>query len=133
MASLKRLSNVFKTFSAAVDAEAKRRAFDEKDIVEGYEITEKSGTRTVVGANKITAASKVMSKNWDSLFPNLPQAWGNYILDNTELSMSDLEKALSKAAPYGKAAAAKKIIADALEKAGLVNASRVFSLQAIKE
>ena len=46
LAALKKLSNVFKTFSAAVDSEAKRRAFDQGDIVEGYEIAEKSGTRS---------------------------------------------------------------------------------------
>lgn len=133
LATLKRLSNVFKTFSKAVDDEAKRRAFDEKDIVEGYEIAEKSGTRTVLGAEHITEASKVIAGEWEKLFPGRQDNWGSYILDNTELSMADLEKALSKVAPYGKAALAKKMIVDALEKAGLINANRIFYLSAIKE
>ena len=67
LAALKKLSNVFRTFSAAVDSEAKRRAFDQGDIVEGYEIAEKSGTRLVVGAEQITAASKVLAAEWENL------------------------------------------------------------------
>lgn len=132
LASLKRLSNTFKAFSSAVDAEAKRRAFDESDVVEGYEIAEKSGTRSVVGANHITEASKVLATNWDSLSFG-PQSWGNYILDHTELSVADLEKAISKAALYGKGALAKKTIIDALEKAGLIDANKIFYLRAIVE
>jgi Protein of unknown function (DUF2800) len=132
LASLKKLSNVFKTFSAAVDNETKRRAFDEGDIVEGYEIAEKSGVRTIVSAENITGASKVIAETWNSLAFG-SQEWGNYILNNTELSVADLEKAIGKAAPYGKAALAKKIIIGALENAGLINANKVFFLQAIKE
>ena len=132
LATLKRLSNVFKTFSAAVDNEAKRRALNEGDIVDGYEIAEKSGTRTVVGAGNITKASRVLATEWEKI-TDLPVAWGEYILANTELSLADLEKEIGKVAPKGKATLAKKIIADALEKAGLINASTVFYLQAIKE
>src|SRR4029077_2191737 len=99
LSSLKKLSNVFKTFSAAVDNEAKRRAFDEGDIVEGYEIAEKSGTRTVVGAEYITKASKVLAAEWYNLHFG-GENWGDYILANTELSVADLEKAIGKAAPY---------------------------------
>ena len=132
MAALKKLSNVFKTFSAAVDSEAKRRAFDQGDIIEGYEIAEKSGTRTVVGASDITTASKLLAEAWDELgYP--PQKWGDYILDNTELSIGDLEKEIGKLAPKGKGMLAKKIIADSLEKAGLIQANKIFYLRAITE
>lgn len=132
LGALKKLSNVFKIFSAAVDNEAKRRAFDEGDIVEGYEIAEKSGTRLVVGAEQITNASKVLATEWDSLeFEGAD--WGKYVLQNVELSVADLEKEIGKLAPRGKATLAKKIITDALEKAGLINASKIFYLQAIKE
>ena len=120
LAALKKLSNVFKTFSAAVDSEAKRRAFDQGDIIEGYEIAEKSGTRIVVGANNITEASKVLAKEWEKLeFPGVD--WGDYVIQNVELSIADLEKEVGKLAPRGKATLAKKIIADSLEKAGLIN------------
>jgi len=132
LSSLKKLSNVFKTFASAVDNEAKRRAFDEGDIVDGYEIAEKSGTRTVVGAEQITAASKVLAANWDA--QNFGAVdWGKYVLENVELSIADLEKEIGKLAPQGKATLAKKIIVNALEKARLVNANRIFYLQAIKE
>jgi hypothetical protein len=132
LAALKKLSNVFKTFSAAVDSEAKRRAFDQGDIIEGYEIAEKSGTRLVVGAEQITAASKLLAAEWEKLeFPGVD--WGDYILKNVELSIADLEKEVGKLAPRGKATLAKKIVADALEKACLVNASKIFYLSAIKE
>lgn len=132
LSALKKLSNVFKTFSAAVDQEAKRRAFDEGDTVEGYEIAEKSGPRTVVGARDITTASKLLAQAWDEL-GFAPQEWGNYILDNTELSIGDLEKEIQKLAPRGKAALAKKIIVDALEKACLIEANQIFYLRAIVE
>ena len=132
LAGLKKLSNVFKTFSAAVDAEAKRRAFDQGDIIEGYEIAEKSGTRLVVGANNITEASKVLAKEWENLeFSGVD--WGAYVLQNVELSLADLEKEVGKLAPRGKATFAKKIVADSLEKAGLINCSKIFYLSAIKE
>ena len=132
LAALKKLSNVFKTFSAAVDSEAKRRAFDQGDIIEGYEIAEKSGTRLVVGANNITNASKLLALEWEKLeFSGVD--WGDYVLQNVELSISDLEKEVMKLAPRGKATLAKKIVADSLEKAGLVNASKIFYLSAIKE
>jgi hypothetical protein len=132
LASLKKLSNVFKTFSAAVDNEAKRRAFDQGDVVEGYEIAEKSGIRTVVGAHQITEASKVLASQWEHLeFGDAD--WGNYVLQNVELSIADLEKEVGKLAPKGKATFTKKVIVDALEKACLINASKVFFLQAIKE
>ena len=132
LAALKKLSNVFKTFSAAVDSEAKRRAFDQGDIIEGYEISEKSGTRLVVGAEQITAASKLLAAEWEKLeFPGVD--WGDYVLKNVELSIADLEKEVGKLAPRGKATLAKKIVADALEKACLVNASKVYYLSAIKE
>ena len=132
LAALKRLSNVFKNFASAVDNEAKRRAFDEGDIVEGYEISEKSGTRTVVGAKEITDASKVLAAEWDKL-NFAPYDWGDYLLKNVELSVADLEKTIGKAAPQGKATLAKKILIGALEKACLVNANKVYYLQAIKE
>ena len=132
LASLKKLSNVFKTFSAAVDSEAKRRAFDSGDIIEGYEIAEKSGTRLVVGAEQITGASKVLAAEWDKLeFSGVD--WGDYVMKNVELSIADLEKEVGKLAPRGKATLAKKIVADALEKACLVNANKVYYLSAIKE
>ena len=132
LAALKKLSNVFKTFSAAVDSEAKRRAFDQGDIIEGYEIAEKSGTRLVVGANNITEASKVLAKEWENLeFSGVD--WGAYVLQNVELSLADLEKEVGKLAPRGKATLAKKIVADSLEKACLINASKIFYLSAIKE
>lgn len=132
LGALKRLSNVFKTFSSAVDNEAKRRAFDESDLIPGYEIAEKSGTRTVVGAPQITAASKLIAEDWNKFFAN-GYDWGEYLLRNVELSLSDLEKEIGKQAPKGKATLAKKIIVEALENAGLINAGKVFYLQAIKE
>ena len=132
LATLKRLSNALKQFIKAVDDEAKRRAFDMGDIVEGYEITQKSGTRTIVGANNITEASKVLAAEWYNLHFG-GENWGSYILDNTELSVGDLEKAIAKAAPYGKAALAKKIIIESLQKAGLINADTLYFLSAIKE
>src|SRR4029077_16421421 len=102
LSSLKKLSNVFKTFSAAVDNEAKRRAFDEGDIVEGYEIAEKSGTRTVGGAQAITEASKLLASQWENLeFGGVD--WGDYVLKNVELSVADLEKEIQKLSPKGKA------------------------------
>ena len=121
-----------KLFRAAVDNEAKRRAFDQGDIVEGYEIAEKSGTRLVVGAEQITAASKVLVSEWEKLeFPGVD--WGDYVLKNVELSIADLEKEVGKLAPRGKATLAKKIVADSLEKACLINANKVYYLSAIKE
>ena len=132
LATLKRLSNVVKAFAKAVDDEAKRRAFDMGDVVEGYEISQKSGTRTVAGANNITEASKILAAEWYNLHYG-GENWGNYILNNTELSIGDLEKEIAKLAPYGKGALAKKIIIGALEKAGLINASTIFYLSAIKE
>ena len=132
LSALKKLSNVFKTFSKAVDDEAKRRAFDQGDIIEGYEIAEKSGTRLVVGAEQITAASKLLASEWEKLeFPGFD--WGDYVMKNVELSISDLEKEVGKLAPRGKATLAKKIVADSLEKACLINASKIFYLSAIKE
>jgi len=132
LAQLKRLSNVFKTFSTAVDNEAKRRAFDEGDVVDGYEIAEKSGTRTVIGAEQITAASVEILRVWRELGWD-GEAWGDYIANNMELSVSDLEKEIEKLAPYGKKTLAKKKIVEALEKACLINASSIFYLSAIKE
>ena len=132
LAGLKKLSNVFKTFSAAVDSEAKRRAFDQGDVIEGYEISEKSGTRLVVGAENVTKASGVVANEWNKLEFSDGE-WGRYVMENVELSISDLEKEVMKLAPRGKATLAKKMIADSLEKAGLVNASKVYYLSAIKE
>jgi hypothetical protein len=132
LSALKKLGNVFKAFSTAVDAEAKRRAFDENDIVEGYEIAEKSGPRTVVGANSITEASKVLAQIWDE-HEFGPQDWGNFFLENVELSIADLENEIARLSPVRRKTVTKKIIVDALEKAGLVNASRIFYLSAIKE
>ena len=133
LAALKKLSNVFKNFASAVDNEAKRRAFDEGDIVDGYEVSEKSGTRTVVGAKEISDASKLLAAEWVKLFPGRQDDWGDYLLKNVELSVSDLEKEIGKLSPQGKATLAKKILIGALEKAGLINASKIFYLQAIKE
>lgn len=101
LAALKKLSNVFKTFSAAVDNEAKRRAFDQGDIIEGYEISEKSGTRLVVGAENITKASGVVATEWNRL-EFADGEWGRYVMENVELSLADLEKQIGKLAPGGK-------------------------------
>ena len=131
LASLKRLSNVFKKFSSAVDDESKRRAFA-GDIIDGYEIAEKSGARTVAGAINITQANKVIVSEWSDLeFANFN--WGDYFLANVELSIADLEKEIARQAPPRSKAAATKIIIQALESAGLINASQVFFLRAIKE
>ena len=131
LASLKRLSNVFKKFSSAVDDESKRRAFA-GDIIDGYEIAEKSGARTVTGAINITQANKVIVSEWGDLeFADFN--WGDYFLANVELSVADLEKEIARQAPPRSKAAATKIIIQALESAGLINASQVFFLRAIKE
>ena len=131
LASLKRLSNVFKKFSSAVDDESKRRAFA-GDIIDGYEIAEKSGARTVTGAINITQANKVIVSEWNDLeFADFN--WGDYFLANVELSVADLEKEIARQAPPRSKAAAQKIIIQALESAGLINASQVFFLRAIKE
>ena len=132
LAALKKLSNVFKTFAKAVDDESKRRAFDSGDIIEGYEIAEKSGTRTIVGAWHFKTASQVLANVWKELGWS-PVEWGDYISINAELSIGDLEKEIQKLAPRGKAALAKKIVADALEKACLVEANKIFYLRAITE
>lgn len=136
LGALKKLTVVFKSFAAAVDAEAKRRAFDQNDIVEGYEIREKSGPRTVVNATQITKASEILNQEWNRLFNvelRAPFDWSGYVVENVELSIADLEKAIGKAAPRGKGELAKKIIVEALEKAGLISASTIFYLSAIKE
>ena len=132
LAALKRLSNVFKTFSAAVDNEAKRRAFDSVDVVEGYEIAEKSGIRTVVGEANILRASIILNEAWARL-GLAPRNWGAWLAENSEISLADLEKEVDKNAPYGKATSTKKSLVKALEKACLINATKIFYLQAIKE
>ena len=86
----------------------------------------------MVGANNITEASKVLAAEWNNLDFG-EEDWANYVMQNVELSISDLEKEVGKLAPRGKATLAKKIVADSLEKAGLINASKVFYLSAIKE
>ena len=86
----------------------------------------------MAGTHNITVASGEILRVWKELGWDL-SVWDDYIADNIEFSVSDLEKEIQKLAPYGKGAMAKKIITQALESAGLVNASSVFYLRAIKE
>ena len=86
----------------------------------------------MVGTRNLTVASGEILRVWKELGWD-PEPWADYVPDNIELSISDLEKEVMKLAPRGKATLAKKIIADALEKAGFVNASKIFYLPAIKE
>ena len=84
------LQRFHEAFTTAVDEEAKRRAFS-GDIIEGYEIAEKSSARTVTGAINITQANKVIVSEWNEL-EFADYNWGDYFLKNVELSIADLEK-----------------------------------------
>src|SRR5215471_16903650 len=133
LSALKRLSIVFKNFASAIDSEAKRRAFDEGAIVEGYEIREKSGPRRILGAAQIAQAAQIADSEWNTLVGTNNETWKKYILEAVELSVGDLEKTLCKLGPRGRSTAVKNKVIEELEKAGLISANPVFSLLAIRE
>ena len=68
LGALKRLGGALKAFCTAVDVEAKRRAIDEGNIIPGYELKERSGTRTILGPN-IQLAATVIQDAWSQLYP----------------------------------------------------------------
>jgi len=127
---LKRLSIVLKNFANAIDAEARRRAFDCDQLVPGYEVREKSGPRRILGAAAIAQAAQIA----DSLMPDGDgETWKKFVLEAVELSVSDLEKAIVKGAVRGTGAGLRNRIIGELEKAGLIAANPVFYLAAIRK
>ena len=130
---LKRLSNVFKTFAGAIDNEARRRAFDCNEIVEGYEIKQKSGPRKVLGAANIQQAAETLEAQWKLFFPGRDPIWVANCISLVEIAVSDLEKLIYKESPNGQKVALKNLLLEALEKAGLISSTPVFYLSAIKE
>ena len=131
LAVLKSLSNVFKKFAEAIDLEAKRRVIDEGVDLPGYEISEKSGTRTIIGSPNISLTSSILTEVWNQA-ELAPVEWGDYLTDSVELSVGNLEKEIAKHAPRGASEAMKKKILDALNSAGLVHSNKVYYLSAIK-
>jgi hypothetical protein len=133
LAALKRVGNALKTLTKAIDEEARRRAFDEGDIVPGYEIRQKAGRRTVVGVDNINKAQEILIEAWSQKYPEIELPLGPLISENVEVAVGDLEKAASRVAPRGEILRSQALISDALSQAKLVNSAPIFYLAQIKE
>jgi hypothetical protein len=132
LSALKRLCGALTTFAEAVNNEAKRRVFDEGAMISGYEIRERSGKRTLTGESKVETAITILDRFWAERYPDIPLVMADIILPIVELSVAEIEKQLGRHAPRGQAIATQKLVAETLEKAGLVEAVPQFYLAAIK-
>jgi hypothetical protein len=134
LGALKKLSNVFKTFAKAIDDEAKRRAVQEDDVVEGYELRQRWHSRTVVGSESILKATEVLNDFWDRTYSganSLPLE--ELIKNSVELSLGKIEECAAKAAPPGEKLHSQELTFQALYQAGLVTGNQFSYLIATKE
>ena len=131
LGSLKRLGGALKAFCTAVDAEAKRRAIDEGKIIPGYELKERSGTRTILGPN-IQLAASVIAETWSRLYPETELPVNEILMKLVEVGVGGIEKQLSPYAPRGEIKRAQLAIAEALEQAHLVTSTPQYILSAVK-
>jgi hypothetical protein len=133
LGALKRLSNVIKTCAKAIDDECKRRAIHDGDIIEGYQLTTKWGSRTVVGAEALEKATKVLLERWQESYPDRFLPLLEVMKTNIELPMAKIEECASQVAPYGDKLKAQKLVFDTLLRAGVVSGNQFSYLIANKE
>src|SRR6267154_5867694 len=133
MSHLKRLTNALKTFVKAVDEEAKRRVFDADQKIPGYEIREKSGHRVLVGAETINRAIQFVQKIWEEHYPEIPLSLSDTVLQNVELSVADVEKAIKQAAPRGQIMKAQELVSTKLSDAKFITANPIYYLAQIRD
>jgi len=132
LAILKQLGNALKSYLTAVDEEARRRAFDEGQVVPGYEIRQKSGIRKIISVENITAAAKMVSDAWVAAYPDSALNLEDLIFGEVEIGVINFEKAAGKSAPKGQIMRAQKLISEVLENSKLVNSLPVYYLSAVK-
>lgn len=130
---LKRLTNALKTFVKAVDEEAKRRVFDADEKIPGYEIREKSGHRTLVGVEKINRAIQFVQEIWEAHYPDIPLSLADTVLQNIELSVADVEKAVKRVAPRGQIMKAQELVSTQLSEAKFVTQNPIYYLAQIRD
>lgn len=126
---LKTFANALSRCVDAINEECKRRAFDEDDLIPGYEIKTRSGKRRIIGANNISEACNLVMSEWPKWFPQSPLDLSQVALELTELGVDDLEQAAQRAAPKGKMLRAKELVGRLMNNP-LVQNSAVYYLAA---
>jgi|SRR5215510_594686 len=129
---LKQTGNALKAYITAVDEEARRRAFDEGEIVPGYEIRSKSGPRKIISVENITAAAKIVSDAWTQRYPQKELLLEDTVFGEVEIGVANFEKAAGRSAPKGEIMRAQKLVSEVLEDSKLVNSLPVYFLSAVK-
>lgn len=127
---LKSFVNTLQQCIDAVNEECKRRAFDQDDVIPGYEIKQRSGKRRIVGADNISAACNLVMSKWPEWFPGVPLDLSKVAMELTELGVNDIEVAAQRAAPKGKVLRAKELVAEVLNTPELVQNNAVYYLAA---
>ena len=131
LGALKRLGGALKAFCTAVDAEAKRRAIDEGNIIPGYELKERSGTQDH-SRTEHPISGHCHSRAWSRLYPETELPVNEILMKLVEVGVGDIEKQLSPYAPRGEIKRAQLAIAEALEQAHLVTSTPQYILSAVK-
>jgi Protein of unknown function (DUF2800) len=132
LADLKVLGSSVRSFADAVDAEAKRRAVEERAIIPGFELVSRSGKRVISGVDKINKAQLVIQEAWNTVYPSAPLPIGEIVMKLAELGVGDLEKDAGQHAPKGEITRAQKLISQALFKANLIEQTPIIFLAPIK-
>jgi hypothetical protein len=121
---LKSLGKPLRTFLDALDAEIKRRAFEENEIIDGYQIGQRSGTRTIEGSDNIGRVIDLLRTQWQQNFPAYPLDWEHLAFRRLKIEVTELEKAAAAAAPKGLKTKALLFVSDQLRNLNVITASK---------
>jgi hypothetical protein len=133
LAALKRINNALKACSRAIDAEAHRRMIDNGEALPGYEVREQSSPRTIIGAENLAAALKVLEQCFDGVLADRVSALQNGLLAHVEISWADVERAIKEIVPPGRFAYYQQLALAKLTEAKLIDAHPVYAVRAVRE